>query len=124
MLARTKTRDQERAEFEQLEHELSDYQLYKHKIKNNCFMCGVWYKNTWNLYQVYGNCCPICSGRVISVLFCSKQRTKSPLTREEASALLAARRNWVVENQLNLPPHKRRRKTFRERVKEFEAKKF
>lgn len=103
-----KPREQQQREWEALQEELNDYSLYKRKIKNNCFICGVWYKNNWALYQVYGNCCPVCSGRVVSVLYCYKQRTKSPLTREESNLLLTARRRWILNNGLDLPPSERK----------------
>jgi hypothetical protein len=111
-----KSRKQKIADWYALQKELTDYNLYKDKIKNNCFICGLWYRNNWELYQVFGNCCPVCSGRIVSVLYCNKQRTKTPLTREEASKLLAARRSWILDNHLDLPPSKRKNKNYRERT--------
>lgn len=108
MQTKTKTREEMDIAWKELVRELTDENLYKDKIKDICFICGIWYRNSWELYQVYGNCCNVCSGRVVSVLYCQKQRTKSPLTYEEARLLLAARRKWILKEYMYLPPRKRR----------------
>ena len=105
-----KSPEQLAREREMLDEELEDKKLYLKKIENKCYICLIWFKNNWTHYSTYGNFCVVCSGRIIRVLFNSKQRTKTALTREESSILIAARKNFVLEHQLDLPPSKRRKK--------------
>lgn len=83
--------------------------IHKNKIKNRCFICCFWFKNSWEHYSVYGNSCTVCSARAVSVLYPSKQKPKNPrkpLSREEAQILLAERVKWVKENNFDKPHHR------------------
>lgn len=105
-----KSPEQLASEHEMLNEELEDYKSYRKQIKNRCFICTLWFKNDWGHYMTFGNSCVVCSGRIIRVRFNSKQRTKTELTKEEATNLLAVRKNYISEHQLDLPPWKRRKK--------------
>lgn len=87
--------------------EITNEQNYRKQIKDRCFMCLIWFKNSWNHYQTFGNTCATCSGRIIRVRFNSKQRTKTKLTPAESLFFLRQRRDWVLANSQNLKPSAR-----------------
>lgn len=81
---------------------LENKSLYLKHIKNNCFICEIYFKNSWSHYRVFGNACTVCSARIVRVLYSGKQRRKSPITKEQANILIALRKKWVLETGKNL----------------------
>lgn len=80
--------------------------FYTDKIKNRCFLCRFWFKNSYRHYETYGNACSACCGRIMRVKNV-KTKYRRRLSQDDCSFYLALRRQWVLENYLDRPPEER-----------------
>lgn len=84
------SRNREKTDYDYLMEELNDARKYT--IKNICFLCRIKIKNSFKYFQMYGNCCVVCSARVSKVSSKFKFR---PDKRAEALEELEDRRRLV-----------------------------
>lgn len=105
----SRTKEQLERDYFLTKKEIRTKKNYTKKIKNRCFLCFIWFRNSWVHYYIYGNACVTCCGRITRAT-APKQDNQTRLTSEESLFLLAVRKKWVLENSLHLPPFRRPKK--------------